>query len=193
MRSFGSLWTVMDHHSLVNEWGNTAIIHKQSNISRNIHTMILSSLQSTVYLCNFCPFLLRNSSSSTVQTEPFLPSTRTKHLWRLRLCRTAFYTQRSKRIMHSLFYMKLDLIRDSLGLPQHKTTARSSLCHWRSSCEIFMVCKREDVGFRIGLFVGSESWNDKCALYKYCISYLPCGSVVTEVEERAGKPVIDFI
>lgn len=31
------------------------------------------------------------------------------------------------------------------------------------------------------------------ALYKYCISYLPCGSVVTEVEERAGKPVIDFI
>lgn len=47
----------------------------------------------TVYLWNFCPFLLRNSSSSTVQTEPFLPSTRTKHLWRLRLCRTAFYTQ----------------------------------------------------------------------------------------------------
>lgn len=44
------------------------------------------------------------------------------------------------------------------------------------------------MAFRIGLFVGSESWNDK-----YCISYLPCGSVVTEVEEHAGKPVIDFI
>ncbi len=47
----------------------------------------------TVYLWNFCPFLLRNSSSSTVQTEPLLPSTRTKHLWRLRLCRTAFCSQ----------------------------------------------------------------------------------------------------
>jgi len=30
-------------------------------------------------------------------------------------------------------------------------------------------------------------------LYKYGISYLPCGGVVTEVEEHAGKPVIDFI
>lgn len=34
--------------------------------------------------------LFWNSISSTVHTAPFTFSTRTKHLWRLRLCRTAF-------------------------------------------------------------------------------------------------------
>lgn len=43
------------------------------------------------HLWIFCPFLFWNSSSSTVHTAPILPSTRTKHLWRLRLCRTAFW------------------------------------------------------------------------------------------------------
>lgn len=38
----------------------------------------------------FCGLLFWNSSSSTVHTAPLTFSTRTKHLWRLRLCRTAF-------------------------------------------------------------------------------------------------------
>ena len=36
--------------------------------------------------------LFWNSISSTVHTAPFTFSTRTKHLWRLRLCRTAFFS-----------------------------------------------------------------------------------------------------
>lgn len=42
----------------------------------------------------FCGRLFWNSSSSTVQTAPFTFSTRTKHLWRLRLWRTAFWDYR---------------------------------------------------------------------------------------------------
>lgn len=38
----------------------------------------------------FCGLLRWNSISSTVHTAPFTFSRRTKHLWRLRLCLTAF-------------------------------------------------------------------------------------------------------
>lgn len=48
--------------------------------------------------------LFWNSISSTVHTAPFTFSTRTKHLWRLRLCRTAFCSwcknrERQKRLL----------------------------------------------------------------------------------------------
>ena len=39
-----------------------------------------------------CGLLLWYSTSSTVHTAPLTFSTRMKHLWRLRLCLTAFYT-----------------------------------------------------------------------------------------------------
>lgn len=41
-------------------------------------------------LAAFWGLLLWNSISSTVHTAPFTFSSRTKHLWRLRLCLTAF-------------------------------------------------------------------------------------------------------
>lgn len=48
------------------------------------------------YLWYFWPFLLWYSLSSTVHTAPFPPSTRTKHLWRLRLWRTAFWVKKHR-------------------------------------------------------------------------------------------------
>lgn len=50
----------------------------------------------SLYLWYFCPFLLWYSASSSVHTAPFSPSTRTKHLWRLRLCRTAFWWEQDE-------------------------------------------------------------------------------------------------
>lgn len=43
------------------------------------------------------------------------------------------------------------------------------------------------------LWAVSHGMTNITSVYKYHISYLPCGGVVTEVEEHAGKPVIDFI
>lgn len=47
----------------------------------------------------FWGLLLWNSISSTVHTAPFTFSSRTKHLWRLRLCLTAFWSHTKKREM----------------------------------------------------------------------------------------------
>ena len=46
------------------------------------------------------------SMSSTVHTAPFTFSTRLKHLWRLRLCRTAFWNKQS--LMRVLTSVLLD-------------------------------------------------------------------------------------
>lgn len=66
-----------------------------------------------------------------------------------------------------------------------------------SVCESHLVLKSKAVAFRIGLFAGSESWNDKYKtaqiLSVRCKHYLPRGRVVTEIEEHAGEPVVDFI
>lgn len=43
------------------------------------------------------PLFRWNSSSSTIHTAPLMFSTRTKHLWRLRLCLTAFCGENKKQ------------------------------------------------------------------------------------------------
>ena len=50
------------------------------------------------------------SISSTVHTAPFTFSTRLKHLWRLRLCRTAFWNKMSlMRVQDSVFLIDSSL------------------------------------------------------------------------------------
>lgn len=71
----------------------------------------------------FCGLLLWNSISSTVHTAPFTFSKRTKHLWRLRLCLTAFWKIAEKNAgkfnvnatkrFHTLFLFYILLSKDA--------------------------------------------------------------------------------
>lgn len=61
-------------------------------ISENTHRVLAAFPWYTYPLpAVFCGLRLWNSISSTVHTAPFTFSKRTKHLWRLRLCLTAFW------------------------------------------------------------------------------------------------------
>lgn len=71
-------------------WRATSHKHVLINGS-SILNLNLEQRAGCLYLWYFCPFLLWYSVSSTVHTAPFPPSTRTKHLCKLRLCRTAFW------------------------------------------------------------------------------------------------------
>lgn len=153
-----------------------------------------------VHLCNFCPLLLRNSASSTVQTEPFPPSTRTKHLWRLRLCRTAFYmcgifkkngekygnlsTLTGFYTGHSFSALNYTCYKKCLLNYNISSVFLSAILLfkyvWLDSCN--------DCGLKL-LLVATETQSKKVK----CVFYLPCGCVMTEVEELACEPVIDFI
>lgn len=66
-------------------------LKKQTSASLNDQCKWKRCSQMRTYPVIFCGRLFWNSSSSTVQTAPFTFSTRTKHLWRLRLWRTAFW------------------------------------------------------------------------------------------------------
>lgn len=52
----------------------------------------------SILVPSLCSLLLWNSISSTVHTEPLMFSMRMKHLWRLRLCLTAFFQVAALRL-----------------------------------------------------------------------------------------------
>lgn len=139
-----------------------------------------------LYLCNFCPFLLRNSASSTVQTEPFPPSTRTKHLWRLRLCRTAFCrggSRTNQELTKALQFCNSSLygcfVTDRRVCVRQRFSGvdQCELVLWFESCS---ACGRR--------VTEEQSVRRSCG-----DSHLPCGRVVAEVGEHAREPVVDLV
>lgn len=82
------------------QWDGAAASSPQSTMRQTL----VGAQKGRTYPLIFWGRLFWNSISSTVHTAPFTFSTRTKHLWRLRLCRTAFcswckHKERKQRLL----------------------------------------------------------------------------------------------
>lgn len=139
----------------VTDFNNDALLHKQKNVDEwevcrtsyqsffftishlfsylvvfdlYIETLMQIPKDLALYPVILWDLLLRYSTSSTVHTAPFTFSTRTKHLCRLRLWRTAFWCRPGQRWDHSQRTLLLRRVnhRDDWYLPSGSVASEIS-------------------------------------------------------------------